>query len=160
MKKKKRLIIFTIVFFLVCASYYYINYTLSKYKTNVIHSGETSIAKWEIIIDDGASNNIELLLGGDSVSYTLSITSKSEVAQTYSILFSNLPDHVAIAVDDGEYVTSSGGNISFIDVGEFPANSSNVNHLHTLHFKALSTAEAISNVDINLEVKSTQINMD
>ena len=80
-----------------------VNRTFASYRSNIITSGETDVAKWELLVD-GDRNSIDLVPGGSSVSYILSVTSKSEVSSTYSIIIDNLPNGVQIALDEGDYV--------------------------------------------------------
>ena len=156
MNREKRLIVFAILFLMVFSSYFIINKTLSKDKTNVVAGGETDVARWEMIVDNQGSDNIELPIGGEGINYTLNITRKSDVAHKYSIYLTNVPNNIAASVDSGEFQTSVNGEITFEDAGEFDADSQDIEETHTITFKALSGAQEVSDIQIGLDVKFTQ----
>lgn len=158
MTQGKKLVVFLIVFFLLFFSFVFINKTFSSYRSNVISSGETDIAKWELLVD-GDQDNINLVPGGASVSYTLEVTSKSEVSSEYSIIISNLPEGVQIALDDGGYRDPVSGIITFTDCGHFNSTSSSIVNEHRITFKATSSAGNISGRELNIDVRVTQDNI-
>lgn len=157
--KKKRLIVFVSAFVLVFSIYFIVN-SFAKYKSDVVINGETSIAKWELLVNDNGLSDIDLSIGGDATTYTLRITNKSDVASKYSIYFSDLPDNVLIAIDDGEYKTSADGKIEFIDFGQFNLDDENNVHEYTIYFKASSSALEVSDKEIGLDITFTQIGLE
>lgn len=155
MNREKKIITFIIVFFVVLSSYYFVTTTFSKARSTVVGSGETDVAKWELLIDDH-EESIDLIPGGDSVTYTLRLTSNSEVAGAYSIRISNLPDSVRVSLDNGSYETPSNGVIEFSDCGSFTSSVTSVINDHTLSFKAISGASNVSNRELNIDVVAVQ----
>lgn len=158
MSREKKIITFIIIFFVVFFSCFLVNKTFSRYSSQVIGSGETDIAKWELILD-GDNNSIDLSPGGSSVNYTLKLTSKSEVSGNYSIKISNLPDTVRISLDSGEYMVPIDGVILFEDSGSFKASSSNIINNHILSFKAVEGASSVSNRELDIDIIAKQDNI-
>lgn len=158
MNKKKKIIVFIIVFFLVFFSCFFINKTFSSYKSNVISSGETDVAKWELLVDSDQSS-IDLVPGGASGSYILDVTSKSEVSSSYSIEISNIPEGVQISLDEGTYKDPISGIVTFTDCGHFNSTSSSIVNEHRITFKATSSASVISNRELNIDIIAKQDNI-
>ena len=154
-KKRKRIIIFTITF-LFMSSIYFMVKTFSKYNSNVIASGDIGIAKWEILTNSISDSNIKVYTNGESVDYTLRITNNSEVASLYSIYISNLPDGIEIAIDSSEYKVPINGIVSFIDMGSFNPVDINTMRDHTIHFRATDNADEIQDIDIYVDLKFIQ----
>ena len=158
MTRKKKLIVFLIVFFLVFLSCVMVNRTFASYRSNIITSGETDAAKWELLVE-GDRNSIDLVPGGSSVSYILSVTSKSEVSSTYSIIIDNLPNGVQIALDEGDYVDPVDGIITFTDCGRFNATDSFINNEHRITFRATSSSGNVFNRELNIDIDVKQDNI-
>lgn len=155
MNREKKIITFIIVFFVVVSSYFFVTTTFSKARSTVAGSGETDIAKWELLIDDH-EESINLLPGGEPIAYTLRLTSNSEVAGDYSIRISNLPDSVRISLDNSSYEVPSNGVIEFEDCGYFESSTTSVINDHTLSFKAISGAGNVSNRELDIDVIAVQ----
>ena len=136
MSREKKIITFIIIFFVVLFSCFLVNKTFAKHTSTVIGSGETDIAKWELLLDGN-----------------------SEVSSKYSIEISNLPDTVRIALDNGEYKVPVNGTILFENSGSFKSSSSSVINNHTLSFKAVSGASSVSNRELDIDIKAVQDNI-
>ena len=158
MNREKKIITFIIIFFIVFSSCFLINKTFSKHSSMVIGSGETDVAKWELLLDSD-SGSINLVPGGSSVNYTLRLTSNSEVSSNYSIKISNLPDTVRISLDNGEFIGPTNGEILFENSGSFNSSSSSVINNHTLSFKAIDGASSVSNRELDIDIIAVQDNI-
>lgn len=155
MNREKKIVTFILVFLIVLSSYFFITKAFSRYGTTVVGSGETDIAKWELLIGDN-DQSINLLPGGNPIDYTLKLTSNSEVSSCYSIEISNLPNTVRIALDGGNYEEPSNGTIMFEDSGCFRSSTSSIVKNHTLSFKAISGAASVSNREIDIDIVAVQ----
>ena len=158
MNREKKIITFIIIFFVVLFSCFLVNKTFAKHTSTVIGSGETDIAKWELLLD-GSSGSVDLVPGGSAVNYTLRVTSNSEVSSKYSIEISNLPDTVRISLDNGEYKVPLNGTILFENSGSFRSSSSSVINNHTLSFKAINGASSVSNRELDVDIIAIQDNI-
>jgi hypothetical protein len=158
MNREKKIITFIIIFLLLLSSCFLINKTFSRFGATVVGSGETDVAKWELLVDDN-QQSVNLLPGGDSVDYTLRLTSNSEVSSCYSIELSNLPSSVRISLDNGNYITPIDGVVAFENSGCFKSSTSSVIKNHTLSFKAISGAESVSNRKIDVDIIAIQDNI-
>ena len=155
MNREKKIVTFIIIFFVVFFSCFLVNKTFSSYRSNIIGSGETDIAKWELLIN-GDDNSINLVPGGSAVDYILRVTSKSNVSSNYSIELSDLPSDVKVSLDNGSYETPSNGVIEFSDCGSFTSSVTSVINDHTLSFKAISGASNVSNRELDIDVVAVQ----
>lgn len=106
--------------------------TYSKFSSSVDKTGSLSIAKWDVLANI-PTEDINLVAGNNIDTYTLTVTSKSEVATNYSIVISNLPIGVQVALDNNNYKNVSSGKVQFNNVGSFNANASNTSK--ESHFK-------------------------
>ena len=153
--KTKRMFIFITLFVLMISSYFIVG-SLGKYKSNVIASGSTPIAKWEVLYVSENYKEINLTSGGESINYLLDIISNSDVAANYSVIISNLPDSVKISFDNSEYVSPINGVIEFNDCGSINVNEKGVLKRHTLSFKAIRNLEEVNNKRIEIDVNFVQ----
>ena len=118
---------------------------------------ELQIAKWSVSAD-GAEDEIELTAGGEEKTYSLTVTNDSEVASSYKILLSGLPDGVMVGIDEGELQSTEDGGIVFtsddfvLDMYEHKTQE------HTLRFSAVLTEDTVSipDEDIAIDVIFTQ----
>ncbi|MCR5185611.1 MAG: hypothetical protein K6D97_00645 [Clostridia bacterium] len=137
------LVLFTIHFSMI---------TMSKYTATSIGSGSTSVAKWEVSADNTiSSKNISLVAGNTTQDYKVKVTSTSEVANTYSIVITDIPNDVKVSLD-GVESTPEGNLITFTNAGSFLANDINKIHEHTLKFDAPLESNAINNAQLNLDI--------
>jgi hypothetical protein len=158
MNREKKIITFIIIFFVVFFSCFLVNKTFSRYRSNVIGSGETDIAKWELLIN-GDDNSINLVPGGSAVNYILRVTSKSNVSSNYSIELSDLPSDVKVSLDNGAYRVPVNGVITFSNCGNLNATSSSTYNDHTLSFMAINGAGSVTNREVNIDIIAEQDNI-
>lgn len=153
-KLKKKFVVFFSLYFVLLASYFIIH-TFSKYSESINKMGSITIAKWDVSANI-PTEDVNLVAGNNVDTYTLTVTSKSEVATNYSIVISNLPIGVQVALDNNNYKTVSSGKVQFNNVGSFNANASNTSKNHTLKIKAELYADEQTNKKIKVDVVFTQ----
>lgn len=158
MNREKKIITFIIIFFVVFFSCFLVNKTFSSYRSNIIGSGETDIAKWELLIN-GDDNSINLVPGGSAVDYILKVTSKSNVSSNYSIELSNLPSDVKVSLDNSAYRVPVNGVITFSNCGDLDATSSSAYNNHTLSFMAINGASSVMDREVNIDIIAEQDNI-
>ncbi len=133
--------------------------TISKYTGEALTDGNAVVAKWDVKVDTSiTSNNISIISGTTTQDYKLQVTSESEVTCSYSIVLSNVPNDVKVAIDGGTPKTPSDNTVTFDNAGSFSINDSELTHEHTLTFSAPLEANAVTNNQINLSVMAEQIN--
>ncbi|MBQ9019120.1 MAG: hypothetical protein IJ097_02260 [Bacilli bacterium] len=155
MKDKILMIIIQILvlsFFMIPASY-------ALYRSITNSNNSIATAEWNVVLNESQDNNYMSVIAGDSTSiasYTINITSKSEVDIIYSIVIDNLPSGVAISLDNGEFIEEVNNKVIFADVSTINYSDTNKTKSHTLTFKALSNAEYVNNEEVNINVIARQ----
>lgn len=116
-------------------------------------TGGQGVAEWSVSATS-ASDDLDLLAGGEAQSYILSVASTSDVACEYAITVSNVPEGVKVGVD-GIAPAAADANGEIV----FDGYSLNVRDSrdHTLVFKASLDAGAMTDHDIDIDVEFAQI---
>lgn len=158
-KLKKNISTFLFIYLIFIASYFSI-LTFSKYIGTSMGNGTTTIAKWEVSLDtsDNASDTLNIVNGNTTQSYILKITSTSDVKAMYSIVLSNLLNHLEVKLDNGNYQTPNNNTITFTNVGYINANAQNRTITHTLTFRVPLNENIIDENEININVLFNQAN--
>ena len=154
---KKKFIVFLFIYFILFTSYYAFS-TLSKYTSVFSSSNQISVARFNVSIDSN-NENISMIAGngGSSTTYTVTVTSLSEVATHYAIVLTNVPSGVKVKLDNGNFISETNTTITFNNAGIFAPNDANSTRTHTLTFMAEIGTATQSNESINLDVVFTQI---
>ena len=164
MKKKRRRLkkkpIICLILILVLFSN---TFMLSKYVSAINGVASTDVGKFDvsIITSDNASDTLSMLSGTTEATYIVKVTSNSEVATSYEIILSNVPDGLQVSLDNGLYQTPVNSTITFAGNNcsncIFSSNSLTTEHTHTLKFfDPLSSSNAGVN-SINIDVEFTQV---
>ena len=156
-KLKKKFKIFLCLYLIFLTSHLTI-VTLSKYSSKVKTNAEIEVAKWDVsLLDTEESQDINIVSGNTEANYKLTVTSASDVATTYTIVLSNLPDGILVKLDDlKDFKTAVDGKIEFTNAGSFSADDKNKFKEHILTFSApLGTVE-VANNEVSLKVIFTQ----
>ena len=155
----KRLYKYFLCFFIFFTAYFSM-ITLSKYIGTATGTGTTTIAKWEVDVDDtvNASNTVDVVIGNTNPSYILKVTSTSDVKALYSIVLSNVPNQLEVKLDNGNYQTPTNNTITFTNVGYINANAQNRTVTHTLTFNVPIDTATINASEIDIDVIFNQAN--
>ena len=161
----KRLYKYFLWYFIFFTAYFSMM-TLSKYIGTVTGTGTTTIAKWEVAVDDtdNASNTLDVVIGNATQSYILKITSTSDVKAMYSIVLSNLPSNVEVKLENSStypnYQTPTNNTITFSNVGYINANANSNDRTitHTLTFNVPINTVTINASEIDIDVIFNQAN--
>jgi hypothetical protein len=130
------------------------------FKSYAFSSEELSSAEWVVSLEqDGINNDITVLNNSTPVAYTLKVKSLSEVDAIYSVIVSNLPSGVEVAIGDGQFQTPVNNKVTFPDVGiiRYADSIENKTKTHTLYFRAGSGATIVSNRQIDVDVDIKQL---
>lgn len=151
---KKKFIVFFYIYALILSSFF-ITKTFSKYTSNFSKNGNIEIAEWNVsaTIPDA---NINLIAGNNTELYTITVNSESEVGTDYSIVISNIPANVQVALDNNNFINATEGQVEFNNAGSINANASTTTNTHVLKIKALIDAANETNRKLNVSVTFTQ----
>lgn len=158
MRKKKVLKILTIV---VLTSLFLIPVVFAIFRNSIFGNGSLSTANWQVTINQTNENDYLTIVSGQSTSvasYTINITSNSEVDAVYSIVINNLPSGVSVSADNGETFTPAVNNKVIIsDAGTMIYTGNPVTKRHVLMFKAASPAEFVNNQSVDINIIARQV---
>ncbi len=147
------IIIVTILMLIVITSAY------AAHKNWLQTHGTLALATWNVTLDQtGVNNTLVVVPGTSSATYTLNISSTSEVDVKYSIVISNLPTGVKVALDDGEPQPQDANHkISFTDVGVILYTDNVKTKSRTLTFTATQEATVVNSQPVTIDVIVNQI---
>jgi len=161
--ENKRSILLIVLLGVIVSSLFLITPTLAIFKSTTSGSQTINLADWSVSLNQtGINNTLNLVSGVTNQSYTVKVNSTSEVDVEYSIVISNIPEGVEVAlIVPGEEKTfvepDSNNTITFNNVGTILYSDSDKEKEHILEFKSnLETAE-VSNRTVNINVIISQI---
>lgn len=129
------------------------------YRSYSTGGGNIATASWNVSLNqNNVNNNLTIIPGenGTTASYTINITSNSEVDVIYSIVIENLPSGVSISLDDGSFVIANNNKVVFTDVGTILYSDANKNKSHVITIKANSNTQYVNNREIDVNVTARQ----
>ena len=131
--------------------------TFAIYKNSTSSSKTVAIAEWDVSLNQtGVNNNLSVVAGYGSDTYTLNVRSLSEVDVVYDVVVSNLPSGVSVLVD-GVSPSSTGSNsATFTNVGSILYSDTNKTKSNTLTFTASSGATLVNNQQVSINVIAKQ----
>lgn len=141
-----------VIFFIIPMSY-------AIYRSYSTVGGNIATASWNVSLNqNNVNNNLTIIPGenGTTASYTINITSNSEVDVIYSIVIENLPSGVSISLDDGSFVAANNNKVVFTDVGTILYSDANKNKSHVITIKANSNTKYVNNQEIDVNVIARQ----
>ena len=155
-KFRKRTIIFLILTMAIFSS----TYLLAKYTSSFDGSDNAKVAKWNVSYNtNNLSGDVLNLISGDGpTSYTISVTSTSEVSAKYSIILSNVPSKLEVKLDNGTYTTPTNNRVEFSNAGSFVGTDINRTFTHTLTFNAPLEADIVNTSTIGIDIDFDQMN--
>ena len=125
-------------------------------------TGSLITAEWSVSRNQSEStDSIEVIPEMSTDTYNLTVTSSSEVDVKYTVIVSNLTVGVEVQLDDGTFQTPSNGTIRLTKnggvTGTINYNDDPKTKNHTLTFRAISSAQTVSDreIDIDVEFKQT-----
>ena len=157
---KKKIIIIILLPILMLLTLYALQ-TFGLLRNNGSATGSLPAAQWSVSRSQSAStDSIELIPNTSTDTYNLTVTSSSEVDVKYTVIVSNLPAGVEVQLDDGTFQTPSNGTIRLTKsggvTGTINYNDDPKTKNHTLTFRAASSAQAISEQEIDIDVEFKQ----
>ena len=153
MKKKVLLpLAFMVMVFAIVAT------TFAIFRKSGSGTGSIRAATWSISRSQSASgDSLEVIPELSTDVYNLTVTSTSEVDVVYTIIISNLPTGVEVALDNGTYQPSSNGTVRISNAQTvINYNDAVKTKNHTLTFRATSSAQVVSDQEIDVDVEFKQ----
>ena len=131
-------------------------FAILRNRTN--SSGSLDTASWSVTRNySQTGDSLEIYPGGATDSYTLTVSSASEVDVLYKILISNLPVGVEVDLDNTGYQTPTAGSLSIENANTvINYNDSEKTKTHILTFRATSGAQLVTDQEININVEFRQ----
>ena len=132
--------------------------TFAIFRGGTSVTGSVRAATWSISRSQSASgDSLSVIPELASDVYNLTVTSSSEVDVTYTIIISNLPVGVEVALDNGTYQTPTSGTVRISNAQTvINYNDAVKTKNHTLTFRATSSAQVISDQEIDVDVEFKQ----
>lgn len=153
MKKKIQLsLVFIVMVFAIIAT------TFAIFRSHGSATGTINAATWSISRSQSASgDSLSVIPELASDVYNLTVTSNSEVDVVYTIIVSNLPTGVEVSLDNGTYQTPTSGTVRISNAQTvINYNDTVKTKNHTLTFRATSSAQVVSEQEIDVDVEFKQ----
>jgi len=146
-----------ILCFVFVVAIFFVIQTFAMYRDSASGEGTIPAATWSVTRSYSDPNDsLELTSGTITDDYTLTVQSNSKVDVIYDIIISNLPEGVVVSLDDGSDLPQEEGKITIPNAGTINYNDSEKVREHTLTFKAISGATAVSEQEIDIDVEFRQ----
>lgn len=140
-------------------SFFVIPISYALYKKSSSISGTIYLSNWNVSLNQNdVGNHLAIIPEPDNIndSYTLNITSNSEVDVMYSIIIDGLPTGVSVKADNGNFIQESNHRVVINDAGTIYYNDVNRTKTCVLTFKASSTTQYVDNQEVNISVIFSQ----
>ena len=133
--------------------------TYSIYRGVIGGNGAVSLAAWNVSLNQtGISNTLTIIPGTGSDTYDLNITSTSKVDIKYTIVVSNLPTGVKVALGSGNPQQQDNEHkVTFADAGTILYSASQKTNTHTLTFSAVANTTPVNTQSVSIDVIAEQI---
>ena len=152
-QKKYRIIILIISATLFAYSSYAI------YKNSSVTNVVTTAAIWDVTLNSNNNNTLSIVPDpdGSTATYTLNVTSQSEVDIIYNIVIDDIPSGVSVQLDNGNFMQGNNGKVIFGNAGTILYSDSSKTKTHTLTFKAAQGTPYTANEELDINVVTRQV---
>lgn len=132
--------------------------TLGLFKRMIGATGLINAASWNVALNQtGVNNTLQVIPDTLNASYTLNVTSTSEVDVQYTIIVRNIPSGVLVKLDDGSFQTPSNNTVTFNNAGSIYYSDVSKEKTHVLTFKANTGTTAVNNQTVSVDVDFRQM---
>ena len=154
----KKYLLKSLIIVIVLVSVFCTVRTFAILRNRTNSSGSLDTASWSVTRNySQTGDSLEIYPGGATDSYTLTVSSASEVDVLYKILISNLPVGVEVDLDNTGYQTPTAGSLSIENANTvINYNDSEKTKTHILTFRATSGAQLVTDQQININVEFRQ----
>ena len=129
------------------------------YKRLATSAKSVSASEWSVTLTQmSANNNVTLVSGSGTQTYSLKVRSESEVNVIYDIEIGNIPAGVKIKLDQNQnYETPDQNNkIIFTDAGSIAYSSQGGEQTHVLTFTTAPGTQLVYNRQLTVKVIAQQ----
>lgn len=150
---KNKKIIMIVAFLLIVIPF---SYALLRSINNA--NGNLVAATWNVTVNESGNNYMSIAASPMDIeaSYTIDVTSQSQVDMIYSIVIDGLPSGVSVSIDNGEFVQETNNKVTFSNVGTIAYSDTNKTKSHTLTFKATSSSNVVNEKEVDINVIARQ----
>ena len=150
---KNKKIIMIVAFLLIVIPF---SYALLRSINNA--NGNLVAATWNVTVNESGNNYMSIAASPMDIeaSYTIDVTSQSQVDMIYSIVIDGLPSGVCVSIDNGEFVQETNNKVTFSNVGTIAYSDTNKTKSHTLTFKATSSSNVVNEKEVDINVIARQ----
>ena len=155
---EKRSFIITSFIFMVVALLV-IPFSKAIFKSSAGATKTINAAAWDVSLTQmSATNNVTLVSGTGTQTYSLKVSSESEVDVIYAIVVENVPSGVKIKLDDRQnYETPDANNkITFSNAGSITYSPQGGENTHVLTFTSDPGTQVVSNRQLTVKVIAKQ----
>ena len=133
--------------------------TYSIYREAAQTNGALSLATWNVTLNqEGVNDELTIVPVNSNGTYELNITSTSNVDIKYTVVISNLPAGVQVALDNDPPESQDNDNkITFTDAGTILYNDTNKTKSHILTFSAVANTTPVNSQTVSIDVIAKQI---
>ena len=139
---------------------FFVSSSFAIFKKSVPTNNRLTLASWNVHLNQtGVNNSLVVANGLQEASYLLHVYNESQFDVRYSIVISNIPSGVEVAIDDPTdyHAPQSNNTYSAADVGKILYTDSDHENTHTIYFRATSGASFVNNQTVNIDVIVKQI---
>ena len=121
-------------------------------------NGNLVTATWNVTVNESGNNYMSIAADPMDIeaSYTINVTSQSQVDMIYSIVIDGLPSGVSVSIDNGEFVQETNNKVTFSNVGTIAYSDTIKTKSHTLTFKATSSSNVVNEKEVDINVIARQ----
>lgn len=150
---KNKKIIMIVAFLLIVIPF---SYALLRSINNA--NGNLVAATWNVTVNESGNNYMSIAASPMDIeaSYTIDVTSQSQVDMIYSIVIDGLPSGVCVSINNGEFVQETNNKVTFSNVGTIAYSDTNKTKSHTLTFKATSSSNVVNEKEVDINVIARQ----
>ena len=159
MKRNRICRILGIMIIIAMISVFAVPGSFAIYRSDIDGDNNVVSAEWNVSLQQtGVNNNLTIIPGSVSATYTLNVRSQSEVDVQYDIVISNLSSGVEVSINGVNFTPESSGVVTFSNAGTILHNASNDNktNTHTLTFRAANGATYVNNRVVTVNVIAKQ----
>ena len=155
---KKRFLVY-LCFACVVTIFLLVPLSTAIYKRLATSARSVTTSEWSVTLTPlSSSNNVTLVSGEGTQTYSLKVRSESEVNVVYDIEIGNIPAGVKIKLDDNQnYQTPDANNkIVFTDAGSIAYSSQGGEQTHVLTFTSDPGTQLVYNRQLSVKVIAQQ----
>ena len=153
MDKKIKIITLLFIFAL-----FLVRSTFALFRSSLAIEHETDLAEWNVTLEqDGIDNNLSVIPGFESDTFTLNVKSLSEVDIKYTVNVSNLPTGIEASINGVDFYPEVNGIITFPSEFTILYNSLDKINTHTLTFRGTNNSTYVNNQTVSVNVEAVQI---